>query len=155
MKIHSWIAAAAIAAAAAPLAAQDRQAPSAAAAATVTVVGCVERADQILSRETLGTTLGSLSFVLIKAEDGKASDQPQSAAPAGQPQAEGKTYRLDGDADTLNPHVGHRVEIKATRVQDAPVGTSGRADATASNPVAPPPVLKVESVKFVSSTCSR
>jgi len=154
MKIQSWIAAAAIAAAAASAAAQDRPAASSATAGTVTVTGCVERADQILSRETLGTTLDSLSFVLIKAEDGKASDQPQSASPARQ-QPEGKTYRLDGDVDTINPHVGHRVEITATRTQDAPVGTSGRTTAEPSSSVEPPPVLKVESVKLLATTCGR
>ena len=153
MKIQAWIAAAAIAAAAASPAAQDRTA-SPAPAGKVTVTGCVERADQILSRETLGTTLDSLSFVLIKAQDGKASDQPQPAPAAGQ-QAEGKTYRLDVDVDTINRHVGHRVEITATTTQDAQVGTSGRADAASANPVVPPPVLKVESVKMLSPTCSR
>jgi hypothetical protein len=154
MKIQSWIAAAAIAAAAPSAAAQDRPAPSSSAADKIVVTGCVERADQILSRETLGTTVDSLSFVLIKAEEGKASDQPQPAAPAGQ-QAEGKTYRLDVDVDTINRHVGHRVEITATTTQPAPVGTSGRADAEPSSSVAPPPVLKVESVKLLSSTCGR
>ena len=84
-----------------------------------------------------------------------ASGQPRPAAPVGQ-QPEGKTYRLDGDVDTINRHVGHHVEITATRVQDTPVGTSGRTDSTSSsNPVVPPPVLKVESVKFLSSTCGR
>ena len=89
--------------------------------------------------------------MLIKAEEGKASDQPQP--PAGQ-QSEGKTYRLDGDADTIKRQVGHRVEISASKSLDSPVGTSGRADADPSS-VAPPPVLKVESVKLLSSTCGR
>jgi prophage DNA circulation protein len=34
----------------------------------ITLVGCVERADQVLAREDLGTTVDSLSFVLIKAD---------------------------------------------------------------------------------------
>ena len=152
MTIRTWIAAAAALAAAAPALAQDRPA-AASAAGKITVVGCVERADQILSRETLGTTVDSLRFVLIKAEEGKASAQPQPTAPAG-PQTEGKTYRLDVDGDMIKRHVGHRFEITAVKSPDSPVGTSGRADAEPSS-AAPPAVLKVESVKLLSSTCGR
>ena len=54
--------------------------------------------------------------------------------------------------DTINRHVGHRVEITASQSPDSPVGTSGRADAEPPS-AAPPPVLKVESVKMLSSTC--
>ena len=143
--------AAAALAAAAPAFAQDRPATSAA-VGKMTVVGCVERADQILSRENLGTTVDSLTFVLVKAEEGKASDQPAAAPRAGEQDA-GKTYRLDVDDDVINKHVGHRVEITAVRPPDAPVGTSGRADAEPG--ANPPPVLKVESVKLLSSTCAR
>jgi hypothetical protein len=86
----------------------------------------------------------------VKAEEGKASDQPRPAPRAGE-QDRGKTYRLDVDRDTINPHVGHRVEVTASRPPNAPVGTTGRADAEASG--AAPPLLKVESVKMLSSTC--
>ena len=145
-------AAAGVAIAAASALAQDRPAGSAA-VGKVTVVGCVERADQILARENLGTTIDSLTFVLVKAEEGRVSDQP-APAPRGGQQDVGKTFRLDADVDTLNPHVGHRVEIVGTVPADAPVGTSGRADAE-PGAAGPPPMLKVESVKMLSSTCSR
>ena len=153
MNMRTWIAAAAALAAAAPALAQDRPAAASAAAGKITLVGCIDRADQIVSRQNLGTTVDSLSFVLINAEEGKASDQPQPAPPAGQ-RAEGKTYRLEGDPDTIKRHVGHRVEITALKSPDSPVGTSGRADAEPSS-AAPPPLLKVESVKLLSSTCGR
>ena len=67
MTIRTWIATAAALAAAAPALAQDRPAAASAAAGKITVVGCVERADQVLSRASLGTTVDSLSFVLMKA----------------------------------------------------------------------------------------
>jgi hypothetical protein len=146
-------AAGALALAAAPAVAQDRPLRPAD-VGKVTVVGCVERADQILSRENLGTTADSLTFVLVKAEEGKASDQPTAAPRAGE-QDGGTTYRLDVDVDTINPHVGHRVEITATRPANAPVGTAGRSDAEPSATAVPPPLLKVESVKMISSTCGR
>lgn len=151
MKTRLLITAAALAAAA-PVLAQDRPVTPAA-VGKITVVGCVERADQILARENLGTTVDSLTFVLVKAEEGKASDQP-AAAPRANEQDRGKTYRLEVDEDTINRHVGHRVEITAIRPSDAPIGTSGRADAEPT-PTSPPPVLKVESVKLLSTTCSR
>ena len=143
-------AAAALALAAAPAVAQDRPLRPAD-VGKIRVVGCVERADQILSRENLGTTLDSLTFVLVKAEEGKASDQP---APRVGEQDGGKTYRLDVDLDTINLHVGHRVEVTASLPPNTPVGTTGRADAESPG-AAPPPVLKVESVKMLSSTCGR
>jgi hypothetical protein len=145
-------AAAALALAAAPAVAQDRPVRPAD-VGKITVVGCVERADQILSRENLGTTVDSLTFVLVKAEEGKASDQPSPAPRAGEPDG-GKTYRLDVDLDTINPHVGHRVEVTASLPPNRPVGTTGRPDAEPRG-AAPPPVLKVESVKMLSSTCGR
>jgi len=145
-------AAVAFALAAAPAVAQDRPLRPAD-VGKITVMGCVERADQILSRENLGTTLDSLTFVLVKAEEGKASDQPRPAPRAGE-QDGGKTYRLDVDLDTINLHVGHRVEVTASLPPNTPVGTTGRADAEPPG-VAPPPVLKVESVKMLSSTCGR
>jgi hypothetical protein len=151
MTIRSLMAAAALAAAA-PVLAQDRPAAPAA-VGKITVVGCVERADQVLSRENLGTTVDSLTFVLVKAEEGKASDQP-AAAPRANEQDAGKTYRLDVDEDTIKRHVGHRVEITALKPPNVPVGTSGRADAEPAG-ANPPPLLKVESVKLLSSTCSR
>ena len=137
------------AASALTVAAQDAPAPSA--NQKVTVTGCVERADQVISANTLGTTLDSLTFVLVKAEEGKADDRP--AKPASAP-ASGvdKSYRLDVDVDTINAHVGHRVEIVGlvpSAAADVPVGTSGVA------PSGPPPLLKVESVKMLSSTCNR
>lgn len=132
--------------------AQDQPARPASAVGKITLVGCVERADQVLARENLGTTVDSLTFVLVKAEEGKASDQP-AAAPSAAGQNIGKTYRLDGDLDTINPHVGHRVEVTAT-IPSAPVGTSGRGDVE-PGAAGSPPTVKVESVKMLSSTCAR
>jgi hypothetical protein len=117
----------------------------------VTVTGCVERADQVMARNTLGTTLDSLTFVLVKAEEGKADDPP--VRPPNAPTSDvDKSYRLDVDVDTINAHVGHRVEIVGvmpSAAENVPVGTSGTPSG------APPPLLKVESVKMLSSTCSR
>jgi hypothetical protein len=146
-------AAAGLVLAAATAFAQDQPARPASALGKITLVGCVERADQVLARENLGTTVDSLTFVLVKAEEGKASDQPGTVPPGGR-QDIGKMYRLDGDVDTLNPHVGHRVEVTGTIRSEAPAGTSGRADAEPGD-AGPPRMVTVESVKLLSSTCSR
>ena len=159
------LAAALIAAVAgAGLTAQDQTAGSQGQARKkITVTGCVERADQVASRENLGTTVDSLSYVLIKAEEG-AADQTQNRTPAAadsRPADEkglGKAYRLAVDTDTMNPHVGHRVEIVGSVAEQAagaqPVGTSGSLPA-GENVGAESPVLQVESVKMLSSTCPR
>ena len=153
MQIHGWKGAALVAACvAAPALAWSEQSGPAALAQKVTVTGCVERADQVIGGNTLGTTLDSLTFVLMKAEEGKADDRP--ARPANAPSSVfDKSYRLDVDVATINPHVGHRVEIVGvlpSAADNAPVGTSGTTPGSG-----PPPLLKVESVKMLSSTCSR
>src|SRR5262245_35225601 len=91
------------------LAAQDVRSTKAdrATADTVTVIGCVDRADQ-LSAASPDTTVDSLSFVLTHASrDGEAaSSRPTTDTRSAAAQA-GSIYRLDGAVATLNPHVGH------------------------------------------------
>jgi hypothetical protein len=140
-----WTVSAAIALACSLTPALAQDAASRAASSKITLTGCVERADQVLARENLGTTVDSLTYVLVKAKDGKSQESA-------------KTYRLDVDSDTMNPHVGHEVEIVGAIAQaaaDAPVGTAGRANAADPNGAAAPALVKVESVKMLSSTCGR
>jgi hypothetical protein len=134
----------------------------------VTVTGCIERADQVMSRENLATTVDSLDFVLMKADKPDAAAQPTGTAgananPADKEKGFGIAYRLEGNIDTINPHVGHRVEVVGSVAAAAPsgasgntgaVGTAGRVPAGADVP-ADAPVLKVESVKMIASTCGR
>jgi hypothetical protein len=120
-------------------------------ASTVTITGCVERADQMAGNVTVGTTVDSLSFVLIKATKGTAADAPPvgtSSTPR-DPKS-GSMYRLDADVSTLNPHVGHRVEISGAL--DAVPSTAPSADTVTA---ATAPQLHVKSVKMVSETCPR
>jgi hypothetical protein len=53
-------------------------------------------------------------------------------------------YRLDGDADKLKIHVGHTVEI---------AGTLSPASSTASNPIAAAPLMKIEKLTWISTSC--
>jgi hypothetical protein len=138
----SAIAIAALASGAA--AAQDRP------AGKITVTGCIERADQVLSRDTLGTTVDSQTYVLIRAKEDAADAARQDDARRGTADAApGIIYRLEIDDDAIDSHVGHRVEIVGS-APDAPVGTSGSAGEPS-----PPTVLHVDSVKMLSSTCPR
>jgi len=108
----------------------------------ITIAGCLERADQMAADGTLGTTLDSLSFVLINVPAPTAT-----SGKAGGPASTVKGYRLDGTVDMLNPHVGHKVEI-AGRVNEEGV----------NNAVATPingPKVKVESIKMLAETCAR
>jgi hypothetical protein len=54
-------------------------------------------------------------------------------------------YRLEGDADLLSMHVGHTVEIGGPIT--SATGGPGGADAAA-------PTLKVQSLTYISTTCS-
>jgi hypothetical protein len=117
----------------------------------ITVTGCVERADQVSAPATVGTTVDSLSFVLIHAVTGTAADRQVSGTSGTKANAKDRMYRLDSDTSKLNPHVGHKVEVTGTL--DAAAAT------TASNPdsssAANAPKLRVERMKMVSETCDR
>lgn len=120
----------------------------------ITVTGCVERADQVTpTGSTLGTTVDSLDFVLLKAKDGQAASSPagtsgstatEAAAPPAAPM-----FRLNGAVGTLNAHVGHKVEITGE--------TSNRARTTVApgQSGAEAPTLKVDSIKMIAPTCAR
>jgi hypothetical protein len=138
------------------------------AAEKITVTGCVERADQVVDRANLGTTVDSQTFILIKAGSesgaagaaGTAGAAPSGAAGAGAAGATaakdiGPMYWLSGKQD-FNAHVGHKVEVAGTTERPAPgaVGTSGSTNQTTQS-VAAPQAIAVESIKMVSSTCPR
>lgn len=120
----------------------------------LTVTGCVERADQLnpAGASTFGTTIDSMSFVLMKAEPSNTPDTPVAVGTSG---SIGPLYRLDADADQLNPHVGQKVEVIGTRAGTTVDDAAAQA-ANAANPSsAHAPVLKVESIKVLAETCGR
>ena len=115
----------------------------------VTLTGCVERADQMNAAGTAGTTVDSLSFVLIHATKGTAADLRTAGTSGTKPDPKGSVYRLDADISKLNPHVGHKIEVTGTL--DAATAASS-ADPSS---VEAAPRLKVDGVKMVSETCDR
>ena len=116
----------------------------------ITLTGCVERADQVAAAVTAGTTVDSLSFVLIKATKGTAADARAAGTSGTQASTEKDSmYRLDAEVSKLNPHVGHKVEVTGTLV-GAIDSTVKSADASAGAPR-----LKVAQVKMLSETCGR
>ena len=138
-----WLAAAALAAQTTTATPQPQASPKT--PEKITITGCVERADQMSSAgtSTLGTTVDSLSFVLV--------DMPPSGAAGtsgvkGRPSTD-KGYRLDADVAKLNPHVGHKVEISG--YVDEPAATNGAANSVNG------PKVKVESIKMIAETCGR
>jgi hypothetical protein len=133
-----WIAAAALTVQ--TTAAAPQQTPTPKAPEKITITGCVERADQMASAATLGTTVDSLSFVLINVPT------PEAVGTSGGKGTE-KGYRLDADTAKLNPHVGHKVEISG--FVEEPATTNGAA-ASANGPK-----VKVETIKMIAETCGR
>ena len=119
--------------------------------AEVTVTGCVERADQVSAPTAVGTTVDSLSFVLIKATKGTATDSRTAGTSGTKASTEtGSMYRLDAAVSTLNPHVGHKVEVTGT------LNASAATPVTADPPSASnAPKLRVNNVKMISETCGR
>lgn len=114
----------------------------------ITVTGCVERADQVAT-PTASATVDSLTFMLIHAQKGTATEPQPTATTGSDKAATGSYYRLDADVSTLNPHVGHKVEVTGTLAP--PTAPSGSTSASPTNA----PLLKVDHVKLVSETCDR
>lgn len=132
----------------APSTQSNRTAP-----AGITLTGCVERADQMTGAVTVGTTVDSMSFVLIHAAKGTAADQRPAGTSGAAADAKGSIYRLDADVSKLNPHVGHKVEVTGTL--DPATATPSAANAAAPPSAETAPRLKVDQVKMVSETCNR
>jgi hypothetical protein len=137
-----WMAAAALAA---QSSASPTQTNATKTADKITITGCVERADEMQGAGTVGTTTDSQHFVLVNIPTAEAVGTSGSTS-AGAP-AMDKGYRLDADPKTLNPHVGHKVEI--TGFVDAPAATTGAATSVNG------PMVKVQTVKMLSETCGR
>jgi hypothetical protein len=141
------------------LIAQTTSSPARAAGSTagerVTLIGCVERADQLTSAAGASAeTADSQSFVLMKADAAGASASERSAA-VGTSGAIGPMYRLVGKASDLNTHVGQKVEVTGTREASDAANAAAQA-ANATNPsAANAPRLRVESLRTLAETCPR
>jgi len=118
---------------------------------TITVTGCVERADQVAGSTTAAAVVDSLNFMLIHAQKGTAEETKPTATSGTKDEEKGTSYKLDADVATLNPHVGQKVEVTGTVL--APTATT--ADAADPSSPANAPRLKVEHIKMVSDTCAR
>ena len=147
-----WLAAASIAAQTSTTTTAERRSGP---ADRVTVTGCLERADQISQTGTLGTTVDSLDFVLIKtaATDAKGTTgtagATTTAGASRNATLAGRLYRLDAKTATLNPHVGHKVELTGTIVEP------GASQPDPNDPMPGSPKLRVDNVKMLASTCAR
>jgi hypothetical protein len=135
--------------------AQESPAPqagsqSAAAKKTITVSGCIAKAE---AAQTPTGTAGAgaaaaakeAKFVLNDAAMASSGTAGTAGAPA---TAIASNYKLDGDDAKLTPHVGHKVEITGT-VEEAKGAATQAPAASAANA----PTLKVDSVKMVAPSC--
>jgi hypothetical protein len=127
---------------------------------TVTVVGCVQKAEpgasavDAPSRPESGTTStvgggadDKPKFVLTNVmPKGAATDTQRPTGTAGSSSASSRKFPLDAAEGKLTPHVGHQVEI---------TGTFATAIATATVGVSGVPTLKVESLRMIAASCSQ
>jgi hypothetical protein len=129
----------------------------------ITVTGCVERSggDAVGAAGAAGSAAGSAGgFVLADAvtssSTGTAGSSTTSGTAAGTTASSTRRerYVLTGGKD-LGEHVGHRVEITGIveRSSSSPTSTSTSSSSSSSSISASR--LKVESVRMVSSACSK
>ena len=140
------------------LAAQAPNSTSANAAAggtakQITVTGCIQRADAVAATPTAPADPDSLQYVLVR-------PNPEQSNSGAAPAATGTTgesrvmYRLSGDQQKLNPHVGHKVEITGTPSAITPPRAAA-SSATATMPAdGGAPGLVVQNVRMIDASCS-
>ena len=122
----------------------------------VTVTGCIERADQATSSaQNPPSDPDSLQYVLVRPQpEGTSAGANTAPAPVGTTGTEANSrvmYRLSGDQQKLNPHVGHKVEITGT---PSTMGSSAASGASAPMPAGAAPGLTVENVRMIDATCT-
>jgi len=129
------------------------QARGTASAERVTIVGCVERAEQLNPTAVAATgSIDSQSFVLMR-PDGINPTAADAAKPTGTSGTAGPLYWLDAEPGQLNARVGQKVEVSGVRQGRA---ADANQPANATNPTAiNAPHLKVESLKMIAETCAR
>ena len=133
--------------------AQEPPSPQSTTPKTITVSGCVQRA-QASPTGTTGSTSSASSaneakFILTNANAGSGSTAGTSGTASRAGMSAATEYRLDASDAKLSPHVGHKVEITGTL--DSASASSQPPTATASGSIAPK--LKVDDVKMVAATC--
>jgi hypothetical protein len=121
----------------------------------ITITGCVERADEVAGNSAAAATVDSLTFMLIHASKGTAAEAPVPTGTSGtsdpKAAAKGSMYRLEGDVATLNPQVGHKVELSGMLLAPTATTSDGSDSASPANA----PRMKVSRVKMISETCAR
>jgi hypothetical protein len=135
--------------------AQDAPAPQtaskSAAAKTITVSGCVGKAQQAPTGTSGATGASSAAkepkFVLSGASINPSGAAGTAGSTAPSATAIATEYKLDADDAKLTPHVGHKVEITGT-VQEVKSATEAPAASTANAPT-----LKVDSLKMLAPSC--
>ena len=159
MRLRTWSATCAIVlGVSVGILAQDAAAPQtpskSAAAKTITVTGCVAKAQQAASAPTgtagaagAAATEKETKFVLSGAAISPSATAGTAGATTPSTTAVASEYRLDADDAKLTPHVGHKVEITGT--VDEPKGATQAPAASAANA----PKLKVDNLKMVAPSC--
>jgi hypothetical protein len=120
----------------------------------VTVRGCIERADQVASATAPSGDPDSLQYVLVRPNPEQSSSA--KSTPTGTTGASRVLYRLSGDEQKLNPHVGHTVEIvgaPSVMGANSTATTPTASGAQAAMPTGPAPGLTVESVRMLDASC--
>jgi hypothetical protein len=119
------------------------------AAKSITVTGCVQRAQQSPTGTSGRSTPSAMDpkFVLTNAAISTSGTAGTSGTAAPPSTAVASEYKLDSDESKLTAHVGHKVEISGTVEQPS------RATQPPAASAANAPTLKVETVKMVAATC--
>ena len=136
---------------------------------TVTITGCVQNEKDVL-KGNAATPMGMADeFVLTHSTVQTSSTaaqrppaEPAPSEPAGTAGSLGKIYRVTGDQEaSLQPHLGHKMEIAGTFKSEADaqrelgaIGTSGKPPETPAEPTAMnTPEITINSIRMISETC--
>ena len=110
----------------------QRSAPSSGSARRSVVIGCISRETEGSTAANRGAATGA-RFIITDTRGPAAS-----------------VYRLDGDQSQLAIHVGHTLEIAGSISAGSGSAGSGTGRGNANAPV-----LKVESLTYISTSCQK
>jgi hypothetical protein len=121
--------------------AQTKKAPAVEPAGDITIIGCVEPTDKSTPAGRTADTKYMLTNAKESNRSGATAGTTGAAGTTGTAgsSATGTSYQLDASDATIQPEVGHVVEIVAAAPEPDPSGKTTK--------------LKVQTIKFVAAAC--
>src|SRR6266568_222249 len=117
----------------------------------ITVTGCLQAAPPTAPDTTTGTSGTTGTAGTATGTAGTAGTTGAAGTTTAPAAGAGQTYRLIANPTALSPHVGKKVELTGTLVQDAASSAGTSTTTSSQSAMASGPALKVEAGKVLTA----